>query len=478
MKLYNTYSKKIEEFTPIRETAVHMYSCGPTVYGYQHIGNYASVLFSDFLHRALLFSGYNVNLVMNITDVGHLTSDADEGEDKIIKKAQEEGKTPEEIARFFEKSFMDDLKKINIKPAKEYPRATDHIKEMIAMIETLIKNGNAYESNGNVYFDIESFDKYGMLSGNTLENLKKNVREEVKEDSNKKNPHDFVLWFKAPENHLMKWESPWSIGYPGWHIECSAMAERHLGNHIDIHTGGEDNIFPHHECEIAQSEAAHKTPFANFWIHRRHILVDGEKMSKSKGTTYTITNLEEKNYHPLVFRLFIFGTHYRSQTQFSFENLDAAKSGLDRIVSCVNRLEKIDNTEGTNLEAAAIIDEANQKFKESIQNDLNTPEALAAIHTLISKTNTFIDQRKINKEEASEIVAALKKYDELIGCIFSYKESQKELPIPLEIEQLSKERLQARNEKDFDKADEIRNKIEALGYTVKDTENGIEIGKK
>ncbi|MBU1119409.1 cysteine--tRNA ligase [Patescibacteria group bacterium] len=471
MNIYNTYSKKTEEFVPLVKPEVKLYTCGPTVYGYATIGNFATFLMNDFLKRTLKYNDYTVTHIMNITDIGHLTSDADEGEDKIVKKAREENKTPEEIARYFEKQFMADFKKLNMDPAEAFPRATDHIKEMISLIEKLIESGHAYEKNGNVYFDISTYKEYGNLSGNKESMLKEEVRDEIVSDSNKKNPRDFVLWFKAPKDHLMQWDSPWSKGYPGWHVECSAMAEKYLGDEIDIHTGGEDNIFPHHECEIAQSECAYGKPFARYWMHRRHILVDGEKMSKSKGTVYTISDLEEKRFDPLLYRFFIFGTHYRSKAHFSFENLEKSKRGLQRITELIKKLQSITNDRGTNLEAMALLNKSENQFTEALNDDLNTPKALAVLYDLVRDVNSFIEQDKINKEEAEALLTLFRKFDLVLGVIFPYIEkSEKE--IPNEIKNLAQEREEARKQKDFEKADELRREIQEKGFDVKDTKKG------
>lgn len=473
MKLYNTLSKKIEEFKPLSANKVTMYNCGPTVYGRPTIGNEATFLMNEFLKRFLEFLGFNVIQVMNITDVGHLTSDTDSGDDKIIKKALEEGKAPLEIARTYEKEFFNDLEKLNISRANFNPRATEHIKEMINMVQKLLQRGYAYEKEGTVYFDLTKFPAYGKLSGNTLEKLSEQVRSEVKKDPHKKNQHDFVLWFKAPKNHLMQWDSPWGKGYPGWHLECSAMSQKYLGPTIDLHTGGEDNIFPHHEAEIAQSEAASGQKFVRYWLHRRHILVDSQKMSKSRNNFYTLEDLEKKDFNPLIFRFFIFGTHYRSKADFSFENLINARNGLERILDLLARLEKVVDLTGTNLEGTAFLLKAKKDFYGALENDLNTPLALAAIYDLVSSVNLGLKENKINFEEAQKVISVLKEFDRIIGVIFkSYAARKKELPV--EIKQLLFERKKARNEKNFKLADEIRAEISALGYLVKDTPAGEE----
>jgi cysteinyl-tRNA synthetase len=312
LKLYNTLTKQKEEFIPINPGKVGMYSCGPTVYSYIHIGNIRAYLSADILRRYLEYKGFEVLAIKNITDVGHLTDDdidqGDSGDDKMQKAALKEKKTPQEIARFYENYAKETEQEMNIKPAQFFPRATEHIPQMIKIIQTLIQSGFAYENNGNVFFDIAKFKDYGKLSGNTLEKL--SIGSRLSEPHpDKKNQWDFALWLKAPENHIMKWDSPWSIGYPGWHIECSAMSMEYLGETFDIHTGGEDNIFPHHEAEIAQSECANNKKFVNYWIHNRHLLFNGDKMSKSKGNLFTLENIKKKDSH---LKIYEFHTYYHT----------------------------------------------------------------------------------------------------------------------------------------------------------------------
>ena len=329
LKFYNTLSKTKEEFKSINPGKVGMYTCGPTVYGYIHIGNIRAYILSDIIRRYLEYGGYEVRLIKNITDVGHLTEDdvaqGDSGEDKMLKAADKEKKTPEEVAKFYEEYFKSAEKEMNILPAQYFPRATAHVPQMIKIIEGLLQKGFAYEKNGNVFFDVTKFADYGKLSGNTLENLKVGAR--LEEHPDKKNPWDFALWLKAPKEHLLKWDSPWSVGYPGWHIECSAMSTEYLGNTIDIHTGGEDNIFPHHEAEIAQTECYTGQKFVNYWLHTRHLMVDGEKMSKSKGNLYKLEDIKEKGFSPMDLRLLLLSSHYRSQVNFTW---DANPSFLEK----------------------------------------------------------------------------------------------------------------------------------------------------
>src|SRR3989339_617698 len=333
LKLYNTLTKQKEEFKPLHKGKVSIYTCGPTVYDYIHIGNLRSFTTADILRRYLEYSGYEVRHIKNITDVGHLTQDdiaqADTGEDKIQKKAIAEKKTPEEIARFYTDAFHRDEDAMNILRAHFFPKATAHVPQMIKTIETLIKKGYAYEKNGNVFFDVTSFKDYGKLSGNTLTELKVGAR--LEEHPDKKNPWDFALWLKARPDHLLQWDSPWSRGYPGWHIECSAMATEYLGDTLDIHTGGEDNIFPHHEAEIAQSECFSGKKFVNFWVHTRHLLVEGEKMSKSKGNFYTPQDIRKKGFDPMHLRLLYLSSHYRKNLDFSWKAMEQARANFERI---------------------------------------------------------------------------------------------------------------------------------------------------
>ncbi|EKE15967.1 MAG: hypothetical protein ACD_11C00061G0001, partial [uncultured bacterium] len=384
-KIYNTLAKKKEEFVPINPGKVSMYTCGPTVYGYIHIGNIRAYLFADTLRRYLAYGGYEVKMIKNITDVGHLTEDdvaqGDSGEDKIAKKAALEKKTPEEIARFYETAFKEVEKEINILPAHYFPRATGHIPQMIKIIEKLIETGHAYEKNGNVFFDVTSFPEYGKLSGNTLENLKVGAR--IEEHPDKKNPWDFALWINAPKEHLLKWQSPWSLGYPGWHIECSAMSTEYLGNTLDIHTGGEDNIFPHHEAEIAQTECYTGQKYVKYWLHARHLLMDGKKMSKSKGNLYALSDIKEKGFSAMDLRLLLLSSHYRSQLDFSWQAMDQAKRNLQKINDFVLELELNEKRFEQALDSLSDpmdVSGYEKSFNEAMDDDLNTPLALSVVY--------------------------------------------------------------------------------------------------
>jgi cysteinyl-tRNA synthetase len=465
LKLYNTLTKSKQEFKPINPGKVGFYACGPTVYDYAHIGNLKTFIFEDVLRRYLEYSGYEVRYIMNITDVGHLTADdvnqADSGEDKMLKAALREKKTPEEIANFYSDRFFEDIEKLNFKKANYYPRATAHIKQIIKLIEELIKNRCAYEVNGNVFYDITKFEDYGKLSGKKLEDLKIGAR--LEEHPDKKNPYDFSLWLKAPKEHLLKWKSPWSLGYPGWHIECSAMSIEYLGNTLDIHAGGEDHIFPHHENEIAQSEGATSEIFCNFWLHARFLLVDGQKMSKSKGNFYALKDILKKGYSAMDFRLFALSSHYRSQANFSWEAMDQAKVNLQRISEWVNNLNIFRSLASKGVLEAKPLKEYLDKFEEAMNDDLNTPLAISVLYDLITETNKLIAENRLGKDEAKKILVLWEKMNKVFGLII-FKEEK----IPEEIIKFAEERKKARENKDFKTSDELRDKILELGYIIED----------
>lgn len=470
MQLYNTLSKKKETFVPPTTGPVKMYTCGPTVYDYVHIGNLRSYVAADTLRRVLTeVDGLTVQHVKNITDVGHLTADdlgqGDSGEDKLVRKAAKEGKTPEEIADYYTKYYHETEEKLNILPAHTEPRATHYVAQMIAFIERLIEKGYAYEKNSNVFFDVTQFENYGALSGNTLEKLRVGAR--LEEHPDKKNPWDFALWLKAPEGHLMRWESPWGVGYPGWHIECSAMNLATLGETIDIHTGGEDNIFPHHEAEIAQSECGNGAPFAHYWVHTRHLLVSGEKMSKSKGNFYRLEDIEERGFSPMDLRMLYLSAHYRSQMNFTWEALAQAKKNKEAIFAVMERLYNYTNTQNPEDTRASEIE--SETFA-AIHDDLNTPKVLALVLELCRQLNLALD--------TSELLDAQRhiKYLEKILMVFGLKNEP--LVIPEAIQKLLDERAQARAEKNFHRSDELRDKFLEQGYIVEDSQSGQTIRKK
>lgn len=472
LKLYNTLTKKKEIFKPVQKGKVSIYTCGPTVYDYIHIGNLRSFVTADILRRYLEYSGYQVKHIKNITDVGHLTADdisqADMGEDKILKKALAEKKTPEEIARFYTEAFHRDEDVMNILQAHFFPKATGHIPRMIKIIETLIKKGYAYEKNGNVFFDVTSFKNYGKLSGNTLKKLKIGAR--LEEHPDKKHPWDFALWLKADPKHLLQWDSPWSRGYPGWHIECSAMATKYLGDMIDIHTGGEDNIFPHHEAEIAQSECFSGKKFVNFWIHTRHLLVEGEKMAKSKGNFFTPQDIIKKGFDPMHLRLLYLSSHYRKNLDFSWQAMKQAKANFERIEDFLRKINGIIPNKRSNLVRGSFCQKHISMFEKAMDDNLNTPLALSALYDLITKTNKRLS---FGKREVAEILAVFSKMNKVFGLKFS----KNEINVPKNIIKLANERLKARKNKNFQEADDLRKKIEKSGYIIEDLDNNYKIKK-
>ena len=465
MKLYNSLTNKKEEFKSIVPGKVTMYNCGPTVYGYQSIGNYRSFLIADLLKRYLTYKGYEVKQVMNITDVGHLTDDSDAGEDKLEKKAKEENKNPWEIARFFEKSFFNDIEKLKINKAFKYPRATEHIEDMIKLIGILLDKGIAYIANKSVYFDLSKFPDYGKLSGNSLEDLIAGKRVEVLEE--KKNPYDFALWIHNPD-HIMQWETPWGKGYPGWHLECSVMALKYLGETIDIHTGGEDNKFPHHECEIAQSESATGKKFVNYWLHVKHLLVDNNKMSKSLGNIYSVKDIEEKGYPLEALRYYLMSGHYRQNLNFTFEGLKAAEKAVSKLQNFINTLKETDNE---HIDIYYIIEKAKKDFEKLMDDDLNVSGAKAVIFNFMKDINTQIANRKISKKNANDILDFMNKTNVVFEVLdFEEKKSQ---GIETElIELLINYRLKLKKEKNWELADKIRDDLKKLGINLKDTPKG------
>ncbi|MBP9728122.1 MAG: cysteine--tRNA ligase [Candidatus Moranbacteria bacterium] len=470
MQLYNTLTKQKEEFVPLHTGKVGMYVCGPTVYDYIHIGNIRAYTFADTLRRVLEDIGYEVRLIKNITDVGHLTADdiaqGDSGEDKIAKKAEKEHKTPEEIARFYETYALATEAQMNIESAHYFPRATAHISQMIKLIEALIEKGHAYEKNGNVFLDVTTFPDYGKLSGNTLANLEVGAR--LEEHPDKKNPWDFALWLKAPAGHLMHWPSPWSEGYPGWHIECSAMSMEYLGDTFDIHTGGEDNIFPHHEAEIVQSEGVTGKPFVKYWLHTRHMMVDGAKMSKSKGNFYILEDIIERGFTPMDLRLLYVSAHYRSQMNFTWEALEQARKNKDTLFAIVERL-KSDYQKSVNNPSGFDGIEYLEKIRETMQDDLNTPEALALALELTKKVNFSLDTNELVN------VTSLNQVFEKIFFLFGLVGEA--VVIPQEIQDLADARDRARDNKDWAESDRLRDKIASHGYKVEDSAQGHRLKK-
>lgn len=458
MRIYNTLNKKIEDFIPNEENTVKIYTCGPTVYHYAHIGNLRTYIFEDILEKTFRYLGYNVKRVMNITDVGHLESDSDDGEDKMEKSARKEGKTVYDIANYYTEAFFDDAKKLNIRIPDIVEKASDHIDIYIKMIEKLLADGFAYESNGNIYFEIDKYPQYYQLSGKNNDELLVGVRDTVEEDKNKKNPNDFALWFTSSKfkNQEMKWDSPWGVGYPGWHIECSGIANKFLGDKIDIHCGGVDNIFPHHTNEIAQSESYHGHKWCNYWVHGEHLNDSTGKMSKSKGEFLTVKLLEDKGYNPLAYRLFCLASHYRNQLAFSFEKLDEASNQYEKIK---NRIKSLDRT--PNLKEGKI-DYYQDRFKEALSNDLNTSMALTILYDVL-KDEELTDFTKLYLIEDFDKVLSLDLIEEVETL------SEEEIKF---VEGKIKLREEAKENKDYALADEIRDELLEKGIKLIDSRDG------
>lgn len=458
MKIYNTLSKKIEEFIPFEEGKVKMYTCGPTVYHFAHIGNLRTYIFEDILEKGLEYLGYDVTRAMNITDVGHLSSDSDYGEDKMEKASKREGKSVYEIAEFYTTKFFDDTEKLNIRKPMIVEPASKHINKYIEIIEKLLDTGYAYISEGNVYFDISKANDYYKLSGKNADDLMVGVRETVEEDRAKKNQGDFVLWFTVSkfENQDMKWDSPWGIGYPGWHIECSGISMEYLGEHLDIHCGGVDNIFPHHTNEIAQSEAYLGHKWCNYWIHGEHLNDKSGKMSKSKGEFLTLSLLEEKGYNPLSYRFFCLNSHYRNQLTFSYEALDGAQTSYLKLKSKIKSLDKTPDLHESK------IDYYQNLFKEAIENDLNTSSMITLIYDVL-KDNELSDFTKLYLIDDFDKVLSLDLIDE-----------EKEIDEDFEkyICEMIEERNEAKRNKDYTKADEIRNTLLEKRVKLIDSRDG------
>ncbi len=461
MNLFNTLTRRKEPLETIEQGKVRIYNCGPTVYNYATIGNFRSFIFADVLRRALEYFDAEVTQVMNITDVGHMVDDADEGEDKIAKAARREKKDPWQVAEFYTNAFFEDLEALNVQRAHHYPRATEHISEMIEIIEMLLANGHAYEVNGNVYFDVDSFSHYGDLSGNTIASLYAGKRVEVNPE--KKHPYDFSLW-KQDSRHIMQWDSPWGRGFPGWHIECTAMARKYLGDQFDIHTGGEDNIFPHHECEIAQAEGATgKRPVVRCWMHARFLLVDGQKMSKSLGNFYTLRDLTGKGFDATAIRYLLMSTHYRQPLNFTLDGINAAKESIRRLKDFRLRLEEAAAPDN-NPNLAAALERGRHGFDEALADDLNTSAALAAVFDMVRAVNKL----DLSKPDAQEALALLRRFDSVMGVL---NDDQAGV-LDEEIELLIKQRDEARANRDFATADNIRSDLLKQGIILEDSPAG------
>ena len=462
LKLLNTLGKKKQEFIPLKKGRVGLYSCGPTVYNYAHIGNLRAYIFADILKRILKYNKYKVKHVMNITDVGHLTSDADEGEDKMIKALKREGKelnekSMKQIAKFYTKAFKNDIEKLNILEPDVWSRATKHVREMIKMVQQIQKNGYAYETSDGIYFNTAKLDDYGKLAKLDITGIKPGARVEINPE--KKNPTDFALWFKAVgkgKNHIMQWKSPWGKGWPGWHIECSAMSSKYLGQPFDIHTGGIDHIPIHHTNEIAQAEAAQNKPLANYWLHNEFLILDKEKMAKSDESFITLSSLIKKGFEPLAYRYLCLSAHYRSPLSFSWENLKSAQNALNNLYQTIAHYPK----------PGKVIESEEQKFKQAINDDLNLPQVLAIVWDLI----------KSNQPDNKKMATVLK-FDQVLGLNLA-KTKTALLKIPTKIKKLAEQRQELREQKKWSEADQVRKKIDELGFQVEDTTRGSVVKKK
>ena len=457
MKIYNTLTRKVETFIPHEEGKVKMYTCGPTVYNYAHIGNLRTYIFEDILEKTLNYLGYKVTRCMNITDVGHLTSDSDSGEDKMVKGAKKEHKTVLDIAKFYTEAFKSDTAKLNIKWPEIVSPATENIEMYFEIISKLLKEGYAYESGGNIYFDTSKLKDYYCLTNHKADEMVVGARESVLEDSNKKNQADFVLWFTKSkfERQELKWESPWGVGYPGWHIECSGISIKNLGEYLDIHCGGVDNIFPHHTNEIAQSEAFLGHKWCSYWVHGEHLNDETGKMSKSKGDFLTVSLLESKGYDPLVYRFMCLNSHYRKQLLFSYDILDNMTQSYHKLKNKIATLTKEGRVDESSYQ---LFDE---KFKSYIADDLNTANAISLIYELLKS--------EVNDKTKYELIKA---WDSVLSLNLL---NEKELDEDLKkfIETKIEERQEAKKNKDFATADKIRDELEQRGILLKDTRDGV-----
>lgn len=468
MQLYNSLTHRKEEFIPREAGKVSMYTCGPTVYHFAHIGNLRSYIMEDILEKYLRFSGLDVKRVMNITDVGHLTSDGDTGDDKMLKGAKREHKTVMEIAKFYTDAFFADCAKLNIKTPDVVVPATEYIDEFIRVIESLIEKGYAYEAGGNIYFDTSKLEKYYVFGDFNEEDLEVGVREGVEADGNKRSKADFVLWFTKSkfDDQELKWDSPWGVGYPGWHIECSCISMKNLGEYLDLHCGGIDNAFPHHTNEIAQSEAYLGHEWCKYWFHVHHLNTNSGKMSKSSGEFLTVSLLEEKGYAPAVYRFFCLQSHYRKSLVFSWENLDNAKTTYNKLIARIAALN-VDTEAPLDI---AEYDRLRKSFNDALGNDLNTALAVTALYDVL----------KSSANDYTKFVL-IGEFDTVLGLdLIKAAKDLVEAPadeIPAEIMELAEQRKAARKEKNFALADELRDKISALGYEVKETRQGTEIRK-
>ena len=458
MELYNTLTRKIEKFVPNKEGIVKLYTCGPTVYHFAHIGNLRSYIQEDVLEKYLNYVGYKVERVMNITDVGHLTGDSDDGSDKMVNSAKKENKSVLDIAKFYTEKYFEDCAKLNIKKPETVIPATSMIDDYIKIISKLINDGYAYEAGGNIYFDTSKLDDYYVLTNHKEEELMVGVRDDVEEDTNKKNKADFVLWFTKSkfDSQELKWDSPWGVGYPGWHIECTGISIKYLGEYLDIHCGGVDNIFPHHTNEIAQSEAYLGHKWCNFWFHVEHLNDKNGKMSKSNGDFLTVNTLIDKGYNPLSYRYFVLSSHYQKPLDFSYENLDGAENAYLKLKSRISKLDKTNaelNKDG--------FDKFNKQFMDAMDSNLNTSLALTTVYDVLKS--------ELNDYTKLELI---KKFDEVLSLDLLKEEESVLVSNHDEIMALIEERRLAKMNKDFNKADSIRDELLSKGIKLIDTREG------
>jgi cysteinyl-tRNA synthetase len=460
MRLFDSRTREIRPVVPSDGKAVRMYSCGPTVYRYAHVGNMRTFMLGDLIRRGLRLEGRDARWVMNITDVGHMTDDAtDTGRDRMDLAVEDEGLDPMTIAEKYTTAFLEDADAVGIERADAYPKATEHIAEMIELIEALIHRGHSYEVDGSVYFDVRSFPAYGELSGNTLDALRAGHRQELEQDPNKRHPEDFALWKKAGPGRLMKWDSPWGEGFPGWHIECSAMSMKYLGDRFDIHTGGNDLKFPHHEDEIAQSEGVTGHPVVEMWVHGGFLRMSGQKMSKSKRNITRVSELADQGIDPLAFRLVCFGTRYRSEMDFSWEALEASH---DRLVRLRQRMAGWASAgAGDGLEPAS--KELDARFRERIADDLDLPGALVVLGEAVSAPIPDGDRYRL-----------LRTWDTVLGLDLD-REAREGFEVPADVQRMVQDRDRARAERDFERSDAIRSRLTEMGWEVMDTAGGTKV---
>lgn len=458
LKLYNSLTNRKEKFESLNEGLVKMYTCGPTVYYYQHIGNMRAYIFMDSLRRVLKYNGYKIKGVMNVTDVGHLTSDADSGEDKMEMAAKRENKNPYEIAKFYANIFFEDLKKLNIDVPENITYATKFIPQMIEFVRGLEEKGYTYKIDDGIYFDVQKFSGYGQLSQKDL-SKKGNAR--IEENINKHHPFDFALWKFVPENHIMKWDSPWGVGCPGWHIECSAMGRDILGDKFDIHTGGIDHKTVHHEDEIAQNDALAGHRVVQRWMHNEFLLIDGGKMSKSLGNVYTLSQLSQKGFTPMDFKFFCLNTHYSKKINFTFEGLKASSLGYKNLKNLVK-----EHFLGNSVVKDEVIEKYSNEFLQAINDDLNIPLAIGVVWTMLK-----------NESKSKQIYELVCKFDKALGLELDNIEIEKKEEVPQKVVDLAQKRLVARQNKDYALSDRLRDEINDLGYSIKDKKDGFELEK-